>query len=496
MPNIIKKILICVLTAAMVFPVFTQTSYAKKEELSLPYLELPVTVETITVGLRSGSSALYEAKLQNRVGSGYNFGYFDITRSFRTLGYTFANAISVRGDSGFNLNEETYVGSWHILLNYYYSDFDNAKSSATSVGGFPAYINGQYRVMIGAYADKESADKAIQKGGYTGSAYTGSSSSLLIAETNTANLLFVYDNPGSHKLAIFPLTDGQDEETWFSGYYYRGAFEFTKKDNGAINVTNYVDLESYVGGVLPYEMNGAWPLEALKSQAVCARTYAINNLNSYARNGYDVRSDTYSQVYRGITESTDTTVEAAEVTSCEYARYKGAICKVYYMSSDGGTTESGENTFKQRRDYLSAVKDPFESDIEHFNETWEIRYTPFAITSKLNSRGYEMAEVCDIVPTVSDSGNVIALKFTDINGREAEIFNVDCYKILGLNSLNYTVSKTTDEENEKTITFVFDGHGWGHNCGLSQWGSYSMAEYHGKNYNEIIDYYFSGAYVK
>ncbi len=514
MPNILKKIFIWILSAAMAMPLFMQCASAQKSELSLPYLELPVTVQTITVGLRSGSSPLYETKFVNRVGSGYSFGYYDITRTFKGFGYTGAKAISLRGDLGFYLDEKTYIGSWHILLDYSYSDFENAKNAASSLGGFPAYISGQYRVLIGAYNDKDSAEKAIAELGHKAKAYCGSDSAILVAESGTANFIFMYDNPGGHKLAVKPNADGNTAETWYSGYYYYGSFECERSGSG-IKTINYVDLESYVRGVLPYEMNGEWPLEALKAQAVCARTYVINSLNSYAHNGFDVRSDTYSQVYRGMNESNGTTDKAASSTSGEFARYKGEICKVYYMSSDGGMTETGENTFKQRRNYLSAVEDPYESEVEHYNENWDVKYTPLELQYILNRNGYEMAEIADIAATKSEAGNVIGLTFTDVNGKQAKVYNVDCYKVLNLNSINYEVSQQTIQVAAPTPTgaaattapsakpttvpqlyFDFYGHGWGHNCGMSQWGSYAMADSHDMSYKEIIKYYFSGAYVK
>lgn len=506
MPNIFKKMIIWTLSFFMVLPLFIQGAFAKKAELSLPYLEIPVSMETITVELRSGSAPLNEVKFKNRVGNGFSFGYYDVTRTFKGFAYTTATAISLRGDLGFFLDEENYVGPWHILLDYSYADFENARNAAVSLGGFPAYVSGQYRVLVGAYADKETAEKAIKKIDHGAQAYCGSDSAILITESGTSNLIFLYDNPGGHKLAVKSNAEGNSAETWFSGYNYYGSFECGRSGNG-IKTTNYVDLEHYVSGVLPYEMNGEWPMEALRSQAVCARTYAINSINSYAHNGFDVRSDTYSQVYRGMNESNAATDKAAASTAGEYARYKGEICKVYYMSSDGGMTESGENTFKQRRNYLSAVEDPYESDIEHYNENWSVKYTPFELQYILNKRGYDVGEISEVLAIESDAGNVIGLIFTDVNGKTAKVHNVDCYKVLNLNSLNYKVSKETVEveipesDGVKATTapqlyFVFSGHGWGHNCGMSQWGSYAMADSHNMSYKEIIKYYFSGAYVK
>ena len=152
MPRLIKRLLILILAAAVILPVIPVSASAE-DGLELAYFDLPVTINTITVGLRSGSTALYEARLQNRVGSGFSFGHYDITRSFVSIGSTDKTDISLRGDTGFYLDEETYIGSWHVLLNDCYPSFDDANAAATSNNGFPAFINGQYRVLIGAFED-------------------------------------------------------------------------------------------------------------------------------------------------------------------------------------------------------------------------------------------------------------------------------------------------------------------------------------------------------
>ena len=90
-------------------------------------------------------------------------------------------------------------------------------------------------------------------------------------------------------------------------------------------------------------------------------------------------------------------------------------------------------------------------------------------------------------------GNVIELEIKDVDGKTISISGEDCFRELGLNSLHYRVSKQTNEDGE--TVFVFEGGGWGHNCGMSQWGAYSMAHDHGADFNDIIDFYFNGAYI-
>lgn len=89
-------------------------------------------------------------------------------------------------------------------------------------------------------------------------------------------------------------------------------------------------------------------------------------------------------------------------------------------------------------------------------------------------------------------GNVIELEIKDMSGNAVNISGEDCFRKMGLNSLHYSVSKqTVDDE----TMFVFEGGGWGHNCGMSQWGAYSMAYNYGADCNKIIDFYFNGAYI-
>ena len=89
--------------------------------------------------------------------------------------------------------------------------------------------------------------------------------------------------------------------------------------------------------------------------------------------------------------------------------------------------------------------------------------------------------------------NVIELEIKDVDGKTISISGEYCFRQLGLNSLHYRVSKQENEDGE--TVFVFQGGGWGHNCGMSQWGAYSMAYNHGADCNEIIDFYFNGANI-
>lgn len=268
---------------------------------------------------------------------------------------------------------------------------------------------------------------------------------------------------------------------------FRGGFECVLED-GFISVINYVPLEDYVKGVVPYEMSSYWPYEALRAQAVCARTYAIYNLDNYYENGFDLTDDTRSQVYRGTADADETTDAAVDSTSGQIIRYMGEPCEVYYFSSDGGATEDGSKVFSVDKPYLAGKTDPFEAMVDFNLKSWEFDFTGEQLASVLSNSGYIIGEVTKIYPSLSHSGNVVALHFFDDYGLSASIEGRRCYTVLGLHSCNFDVIKTDEG-------FRFVGSGWGHNCGMSQWGAYAMAEVYGYNYEEIIRFYFTGAYV-
>ena len=474
----IKKIIIVLLCAAMLLPM---TALADEAEAPAPVvIDLPVTYSVVKVGLCFGSSAAPEAILINKVGSGFAIGYFDFSRSFHELGRTDAKNISAHSDN-----------AWHVLLNAAYTSFDEANQAAKSLkNGFVGYIDGQYRALSDAYADEAEAGKAIEKARLDAAAFTGSADSVALTASDK-RFVFLADGADTVRLALSPLSENK-AETWFSENAYYGDFEVFRSGN-RVSLINYIALEDYVKGVLPYEVGGTWDEDALMAQAVCARSYAVNNINAYPELGFDVRNDTYSQVYRGLTGTVESTNSAAEATAGQYVRYNGTVCKVYYMSCDGGATDSGANVFGQSRAYLKGTEDPYEKDVRCHNKDWKCELRASKVESRLKTSGLELNGVAGLEAVTSELGNVIELTITDNDGRQLSIYGEYCFRYLTLNSIRYELSSYETDDGE--TVYVFDGHGWGHNCGLSQWGAYAMAGDYGKSCHDIIGFYFNGAYI-
>lgn len=140
----------------------------------------------------------------------------------------------------------------------------------------------------------------------------------------------------------------------FNGKSYRGRIEVFANERGSLTVVNVISMEDYVRGVVPNELSpGGYPqIEALKAQAVAARTYALKNKGQFSSQGFDLLPTTRSQVYQGYSSEHALTNRAVAETSGVIATYKGEPITAYYTSTCGGRTEDGENIFKENVPYL------------------------------------------------------------------------------------------------------------------------------------------------
>jgi stage II sporulation protein D len=142
---------------------------------------------------------------------------------------------------------------------------------------------------------------------------------------------------------------------------YRGALEFRPGTFGGVNVINAVDVDDYVKGVVPLESPASWPLEALKAQAVAARTYALTT--SKGGTGWDHYTDTRSQVYGGLGAEQPSSNTAVDATAGQLVTYQGEPVATYFFSTSGGRTENVENTSlgDAPLPWLKSVDDAYDS---------------------------------------------------------------------------------------------------------------------------------------
>jgi len=163
---------------------------------------------------------------------------------------------------------------------------------------------------------------------------------------------------------------------------YRGALEFRPGTFGGVNTINAVDVDDYVQGVVPLESPAAWPIEALKAQAVAARTYALTTTKSGA--GFEHYPDTRSQVYGGVGAEQPSTNAATQQTAGQVVTYQGAPVATYFFSTSGGRTEDVEKSGLGTRPlpWLKSVEDQYD-DVSPRHRWGPIKLTMGAAAAKL-----------------------------------------------------------------------------------------------------------------
>ncbi len=436
------------------------------------YEPVPVEADTLFIGLSYDRSAADEAAFENAEGKGFRLGSFDDQRVFHSFFETDSSKIVIRNER-----------NWYVLLDDSFDAEEDAAACAARYFGKVAAMGGKSRVLIGPFKYKEEVDYTLRWYALSGQAWH--ESCLIVYDGNGRYLTML---PNADEIAVEAKSDGKARTNYQLDQYY-GAFLLRRWDEELLTVINVVGMEDYVKGVIPYEMNSSWPFEALKAQAVCARSYAAGHLGEYEEEfGFDLTDDTESQVYRGLNWADSVTDAAVDATAGQFVRYQGKLCDVYYFASDGGKTEDGEYIFGSDQPYLAGKTDPFESAIEFEATQWVRWRSSEEIVWRLQQKGYEIDSVARIEPKYSELGNVTGMRYYDNEGNCLDLDTRDSYSPLYLDSACFTVAPEEDG-------FRFTGKGWGHNCGMSQWGANAMASAYGLTADDIIRFYFTGAYI-
>ncbi len=160
---------------------------------------------------------------------------------------------------------------------------------------------------------------------------------------------------------------------------YRGALETVVNASGELNVVNALSVDNYVKGVIPNESPPSWPMAELKTQAVISRSFALTG--GREGEGFDLYSDTRSQVYKGLESEYTTSNEAEEQTAGQVLMYEGNIAETLFSACSGGKTESNQNVFGAAVPYLVGVPDPYDG-LCPLHE-WTLKFSGPEISEKL-----------------------------------------------------------------------------------------------------------------
>ena len=275
------------------------------------------------------------------------------------------------------------------------------------------------------------------------------------------------------------------------GASYHGMIQVVKNHAGGAAVVNHVDMEDYVAGVISREMGPEWPLEALKAQAIASRTYAIMRMDRAADRIYDLDNTVASQVYHGTRGVGSNVKEAVFSTSGMIAMYEGEPAYTFYHSSAGGMTEDLKYVWgRESRPYLTAQTAPYE-DASRVN-SWRVKLGAKEIQSRLAKAGFRIKQVNDVeVLSYTSSGRVKMVRVTGAKGQKQDITAGNFRCAVGetkVRSTKFTIAAG------KKGSFIFEGEGFGHAVGMSQWSARGMAE-HGATSSEIIEHFYPGVYL-
>lgn len=274
------------------------------------------------------------------------------------------------------------------------------------------------------------------------------------------------------QISIEPTGGGY---VWIGDGWYRGRTRLVPTAKG-LTAVNYVDLEQYLYSVLGAEMSANWPQEALKAQAVAARTFALYKRQTSGNGVYDVGDTQTSQVYKGLESEGKATRMAVNATSGQVLTYKGKIILAVFHSSSGGHTENVEDVWSEPLPYLRGVPD-------YDQGTPTYQWAKTFSRSEL-SRRIGMSNVRLLIPErTSPYGRIMTMKVVGARGSQT-ITGTKLRQALGLKSTRFTVTSTAN-------AFELNGSGFGHGLGMSQWGAYNLAQQK-VNYQQILQHYYQG----
>jgi len=280
------------------------------------------------------------------------------------------------------------------------------------------------------------------------------------------------------------LTFAGSSAVYVNGKPYRGVAEATPGEKGVL-VVNELPLEEYLVGLINCEISSAWPIEAVKAQAVIARTYALNRKQARSTSFYHLESSVIDQVYDGCEIEDSRARRGVSDTAGEVLSYQGAVIQAFYHSNCGGRTEASEHVWGQQLPYLGGVDCRY--CLTSPSSAWDLRIALPELEERLKAAGHRVSGVTDIRPGPRNSRGrlkhvVIVSSRSDLSLTGDQFRKAIGYSVI--KSTNFTVQVENREA-------VFFGLGNGHGVGLCQWGAKQRA-LDGFGYAEILSYYYPG----
>jgi stage II sporulation protein D len=296
-----------------------------------------------------------------------------------------------------------------------------------------------------------------------------------------------------------------DGDCIYAGKAYRGNWAVLSTDSG-IAVINSLHIEDYLKGVVPHEIGKLKQseLEALKAQAVAARTYAYHHLNFRKSQGFDVYADTRDQVYNGKSDEDSITNKAILATSGLVIKHNGNLIEAYYHSTCSGKTDSPEVWDSESKPYLVSVSDSangkFFCEASKYRN-WEEKFTK-AELGDLFQKNIANAKADKIFSFSKVEQIFIIEKFPSGRVKRLVVFtDKGSFEIFGdrtrwlfqrggkiLPSALFSISREKDN-------FIINGSGFGHGIGMCQIGVIARAR-EGQKFEDILKAYYTNVSIE
>lgn len=264
--------------------------------------------------------------------------------------------------------------------------------------------------------------------------------------------------------------------------WYHGQLMLIAKGN-SVTAVNVLDIEDYLKGVVPSEMPAGWNVEALKAQAITARSYALANLNKRSSEGYDLVDTPLDQAYKGASHEDPRSNYAVETTKGQVIASGENIVPAYYHSSSGGVTDTEGWSGK-----ISFVKSVRDFDFESPKASWEKSYNINNFSNALSSAGYSVGKIQQMLPIEKTEGYRVK-KLKLIGSAGTKIISGDSFKNL------FGLTSTLFNAYIDGALVKIAGRGNGHGLGMSQWGAKALAD-RGCTAYQIIGYYYNNVQIK
>jgi len=543
-----KKLLVCVSIILVLLFVPSINAFAQQYP------------DTVRIGLYYGTDAV--PSVQVSADKGMEIGFVNNGKFTLLMEQGNSQPLVIRKDGHFIRTESAVleysptegipyagqvIGPWHLKIGGTYSDYGAAREVAevidkTGVMAYVAYENG-WQVWAGFYPDKKSAENDIPnikaKIGSKEISVLSESSKRLVIYDSSFNVKLVYGGENGY-LQVRPKKENSPYLLKVNGKKYRNYIEIRRYSDSDLTVINILNVEEYLYGVVPAEIEIDAPMEAIKAQAVAARTYTYRNLKRYEKWGFDLTDTVSSQVYNGYDAERPVTNKAVDETRGKKMLYNGSLAHVYYFASSGGMTANVKEVWGSEIPYLVSVPDPYESETSR-NYIWEKTLTAEEIKKILFISGVEIGDIVSVsAEEYSPSGRVTELRITGTKG-SVTYYAQDTRMIFSLNSQKYTIQSAgnivvkaadgslktialdgrivvsgsgtsalssnsayvsvmgsgnnTRKVNMSSDAYTFSGRGWGHGVGMSQEGAKGFAR-QGYTYDQILKHYFQGITVE